>query len=30
LATAADPRVRQFLEGEAGERLMEMQRPSGS
>jgi phospholipid/cholesterol/gamma-HCH transport system ATP-binding protein len=30
LATAADPRVRQFLEGEAGERLMEMRRSSGS
>jgi phospholipid/cholesterol/gamma-HCH transport system ATP-binding protein len=30
LATAPDPRVRQFLEGKAGERIMELQRPNGS
>ncbi len=30
LATAADARVRQFVEGEAGERLMEMRQQNGS
>jgi phospholipid/cholesterol/gamma-HCH transport system ATP-binding protein len=30
LATAADPRVRQFVEGEAGERLSEMRQQNGS
>jgi len=30
LATAADPRVRQFVEGEAGERLTEMRQQNGS
>ncbi len=30
LAAAGDARVRQFVEGEAGERLMEIQQPGGS